>query len=183
MNDIERIKHIEQKLGFKLNQVSLENLFTEKSFLATSNFWRSSPPMNREPETCARCGAPLTGNQLRFAWHEPGPDNGSFNNFQLQSSGVAAFTITNGIFAPPPAQVLTIARAGHAVLVSWPYEDNYSYLESGYEVNGVASFSYVPGVQLVGSHWQASVPLTTTNQLFFRLYNWCVSYNASLNNP
>ena len=53
------------------------------------------------------------------------------------------------------------------MLVTWPYGDNYSYLEAGYEVNGVAAYSYVPGVELVGSHWQASVPLTTTNQPAF----------------
>ena len=101
----------------------------------------------------------------------------------MQAAGLAAFTITNGVFAPPPAPVLTIARSGDAVLVTWPYGDNYSHLESGYEIDGVASYSYVSGVELVGSHWQASVPLTATNQLFFRLNNWCVTYNAGLNNP
>ncbi len=39
MNDLEGIKHIEEKLGFNLNQVNLDNLFTEKSFFATSSFW------------------------------------------------------------------------------------------------------------------------------------------------
>lgn len=33
MNDLERIKHIEETLGIKLHQVSLENLFTENFFL------------------------------------------------------------------------------------------------------------------------------------------------------
>jgi len=38
MNDLERIKYIEEKLGIKLNQVSLENLFTEKYFLTELGF-------------------------------------------------------------------------------------------------------------------------------------------------
>ncbi len=126
-------------------------------------------------------GDPLAGNELRFSWLEPGPDNGSFRNFQLQVGGVSSFTITNAVFAPPPLPQLAIVQSSNQIAISWPYGNHYNYLESGHEVNGVTSYQYTPGAQLVGSRWQVTVPVTSTNQQFFRLFDWCKAVNNSLN--
>ena len=126
-------------------------------------------------------GAPLTGNQLRFSWQGPGPDNGSFRNFQMQAAGVPSFSITNGVTTPAPAQLVSIEAAGDQVQVSWPYGSTYTFLEVGYATNGTYLYSYVPGAQVVGSRWQVSLPITANAHQLFRLNSYCNFLNAYLN--
>jgi hypothetical protein len=124
-------------------------------------------------------GDPLMGNELRLSWHEPGLDNGSFKNFQLQAANLPEFTVTNGITTPAPLPVLTITPLGDQVRVTWPVLHAYMFLEVSYGLD--QPYSYVPGAQLVGSHWQVTLPVDPTRHQFFRLSNWCNDVNAALN--
>jgi hypothetical protein len=127
----------------------------------------------------ADSGDALTGNELRFSWHEPGLDNGSFKNFQLQAANLPGFTITNGVTTPAPLPVLTITQLGDQVRVSWPVLIAYMFLEVSYGMD--QPYSYVPGAQVVGSRWQVTLPRDPNNHQFFRLSNWCNDVNVSLN--
>ncbi|HUR45753.1 MAG TPA: hypothetical protein VMZ27_07770 [Candidatus Saccharimonadales bacterium] len=130
--------------------------------------------------TPATAGTPLTGNQMQFSWFDVGPDNGSFQNFQLQASGMAAFTITNGVTTAAAPETLTIARAGTDVQVSWPYRQSATILQNTPDLNVPFTNTNLPPYELIGSQWQFKISPTSPPEQFFRLFNWCARYNSDL---
>ena len=125
---------------------------------------------------------PFTGNQLRFSWHDAGPDNACFKNFQVQAAGVPAFVITGGSTTLAPPLQLSIVRLDGVAQVSWPYVDTHSYLEIGHDVQGTNWFQPAPGYpQVIGSRWQINQPVFDAGQQFFRLNNFCNIMNYYYN--
>jgi hypothetical protein len=125
-------------------------------------------------------GAPITGNQLLFSWHEPGPENGTFLNFQLQTTGLPSFAISGEATTPPAPQTISIARSADAVQVSWPYRVGLSDPQTTSDLTVNFDYTNLPPYQLIGSRLQMSVPLSSGPQRFFRLWNWCLAYNKIL---
>jgi hypothetical protein len=127
--------------------------------------------------------APLTGNQMAFSWLGSGPDIDSFANFQVQASGLPGFSITNAITTAARPERLSIARSGEGIQVSWPYRQSSSYLESAPDLSSRFTSTNLPPYDLVGAQWQFTVPASRAPQEYFRLFDWCLSYNQSLWEP
>jgi hypothetical protein len=122
-------------------------------------------------------GPPLEGNQMLFSWFESGPEPDSFLNFQVQASGLPGFSITNAITTVATPERLSIAHSGGDVRVSWPYRPSTSYLQNAPDLTSPFTSTNLPPYELIGSQWQFTVPAGRAPQEFFRLWDWCLSYN------
>jgi hypothetical protein len=125
-------------------------------------------------------GMPLEGNQMLFSWFESGPEPDSFANFQVQASGLPSLSITNAITTAATPERLSIARSGGDIHVSWPYRPSSSFLQSTPDLNSPFTSTNLPPYELTGSQWQFTVPAARAPQEFFRLWDWCLSYNQDL---
>lgn len=121
----------------------------------------------------------LVGDELRFSWEQPGPDVGSFQNFQLQASGLPGFTLTNSVVFPRLDNALAIERAGTNVTVSWPYGSGYSYVDTANDVEGGYNYPRAEA-RMRRSRWEMDFPIADLPHQFFRLVDYCDILNSHL---
>ena len=123
----------------------------------------------------------LTGNQMAFSWLN-GPDADSFQNFQVQGSGLPGFSITNVVTTPASPEKFSIVRSGPDIQFSWPYRISSTYLRSAQNITDPFTTTNLPSYELKGPRWQFTIAAGGAPQEFFQLWDWCLDYNRYLDN-